>query len=66
MTTLTISNDQVILSCEFGYATDIDDIIDNFCLLMEGAGWHRDTIYDAIVRKSDEINDRTTDTVKED
>jgi hypothetical protein len=59
--TITMTNGDTIMSCEFSNFTDVDDMLDNILLIMEGMGWHRNTIQSAIIAKANEIQERDND-----
>jgi hypothetical protein len=61
MMTVTMTNGDTIMSCEFSSFTEIDDMLDNIFLIMEGMGWHRSTIESAIIAKANEIQEQDND-----
>lgn len=70
MITLTVKNIDLVVSAEMTDFCEIDEVFNMFCVLLEGAGWHRETIKSAILDRADVIreedNDRTADSDQED
>lgn len=70
MITLTIKNEDLVVSADMNSWGEIDEVFNMFCILLEGAGWHRETIKSAILDKAEVIreedNDRAADTDQED
>lgn len=70
MITLTVKNIDLVVSAEMHDFCEIDEVFNMFCVLLEGAGWHRETIKSAILDRADVIreedNDRTADSDQED
>lgn len=69
MVTLNIKNDGFSVSAELNDFCEIDEVLNMLCILLEGAGWHRNTIESAIIDRADRIrqeDDRATDTGQED
>lgn len=70
MITLTVKNIDLVVSAEMTDFCEIDEVFNMFCVLLEGAGWHRETIKSAILDRADVIreedNDRAADSDQED
>lgn len=70
MITLTVKNVDLVVSAEMNDFCEIDEVFNMFCVLLEGAGWHRETIKSEILDRADRIreedNDRAADPDQED